>query len=130
MKLVCLWSIGSALATPELAVHGDMKTFIVGIVPYEHDVLMPPDPSGQGLADARLKLELTAGDASGSYRFSCPHCGVVQRKPASHRVVSILLATGVSYEIVPAFGQITEEEIAAFANALDQDGWYSELPRP
>ena len=82
------------------------------------------------LSTQDVGLELTAGEASGSYRFSCPTCGVVQRKPASHRVVSILLATGVSYEILPIFGEITEEEIAAFANALDQDGWYSELPLP
>ena len=75
-------------------------------------------------------LELAAEDATGNYRFACPTCGIVQRKPASHRVVSILLATGVAYEILPTLGEITEDEIAAFTRALDEDGWYSELPSP
>jgi hypothetical protein len=42
-------------------------------------------------------------------------------------VVSILLATGVEYEIVSASGPITEDEIAAFSKALDEDGWFSEI---
>lgn len=82
------------------------------------------------LTTADIGLELAAGDATGNYRFACPTCGGVQRKPASHRVVSILLATGVEYEILPAIGEITEAEIAAFASALDEDGWYSELTLP
>ena len=80
------------------------------------------------LTTSDIGLELAAGDSTGNYRFSCPECGAVQRKPASHRVVSILLATGVDYEILPTLGEITEDEIAAFARALDEDGWYSELP--
>ncbi|MEQ1503250.1 MAG: hypothetical protein ABMB14_13520 [Myxococcota bacterium] len=40
-----------------LALHRDVKTFIVGTFPYDHP-LMPPDPVAQGIADGRLKLEL------------------------------------------------------------------------
>ena len=79
------------------------------------------------LTTADLGLELAEGDSTGNYRFACPTCGIVQRKPANHRVVSILLATGVDYEIVPAPGIITEDEIAAFSRALDEGGWNSEL---
>jgi hypothetical protein len=79
------------------------------------------------LTTSDIGLELSTGGATGSYRFECPFCGVVQRRPANQRVVSILLATGVAYEIVSTSGPITEDEISAFALALDQDGWFSEL---
>ncbi len=77
-------------------------------------------------------LELVADGGEGRYRFSCPLCGRTQRRPASQRVVSILLATGVGYEIVGAGSPgtsdpITEDEIAAFARALDQGDWFEEL---
>lgn len=74
-----------------------------------------------------IGLELTAEGSTGSYRFACPFCGDTQRRPANHRVVSILLATGVSYEIVSPTGPITEDEIEQFAQALESDSWYSRL---
>ncbi len=74
-----------------------------------------------------IGLELAAEDSTGNYRFACPTCGLVHRKPVNHRVVSILLATGVDYEVLPALGTITEDEIAAFAAALDEGEWHSEL---
>ncbi len=79
------------------------------------------------LTTADIGLELAASDSTGNYRFACPSCGVVQRKPANHRVVSILLATGVDFEIVATPGVITDDEIAAFARALDEGEWHSEL---
>lgn len=79
------------------------------------------------LTTADIGLELAEDDSTGRYRFECPSCGFVQRKPANHRVVSILLATGVDYEIVPTLGAITEAEIAAFARSLDEGGWQAEL---
>ena len=82
------------------------------------------------LTIADIGLELIAEDATGNYRFACPTCGDVHRKPANHRVVSILLATGVEYEILPMLGEITEAEIATFTRSLGEDGWYSELPSP
>ena len=57
----------------------------------------------------------------------CPFCSAVQRRPANQRVVSILLATGVEYEIVTTAGPITETEIHSFAKALEADGWFAEL---
>jgi hypothetical protein len=41
--------------------------------------------------------------------------------------VSILLATGVEYEIVTTAGPITEAEVQSFARALENDGWFAEL---
>jgi hypothetical protein len=79
------------------------------------------------LTTADIGLELAAEGSTGNYRFDCPFCGLVQRRPANHRVVSILLATGVEYEIITTVGPITEEEIESFARALDIDGWFSEI---
>lgn len=67
-----------------------------------------------------LALELDADGDAGSYRFVCPTCGELSRRPASARVVSVLLATGVAYEIVPS-GPITEVEIDCFVTALDRE---------
>lgn len=49
----------SGAVTAEL--HGDLKTFFTATFPYEH-VLMPEAPTGQGVFDARLKLEAGFGD--------------------------------------------------------------------
>lgn len=79
------------------------------------------------LTTADVDLELSSGAHDGRYRFDCPFCGTTQRRPASQRVVSVLLATGVSYEIVATASAITEEEIATFASDLDGHDWFQEL---
>lgn len=45
----------------EASVHGDVKSFFTATFPYEH-LLMPDAPSGQGVLDGRLKLEVWRGD--------------------------------------------------------------------
>jgi hypothetical protein len=81
------------------------------------------------LVPGDLALELVSSSGTGSYVFCCPHCDELQRRPASHRVVSILLATGVAYQVVDEGpdGPITESEIASFAAALEHGGWEREL---
>ncbi|MFV1969539.1 MAG: hypothetical protein ACC683_00890 [Acidimicrobiia bacterium] len=79
------------------------------------------------LSTADIALELTGAGVAGSYRFSCPSCMAVQVRPATRRVVSILLATGVNYEITLAAAPITEDEIAGFIELLDEDDWFSRL---
>lgn len=81
------------------------------------------------LIPGELTLELTALSGSGTYAFDCPACGGSQRRPANHRVVSILLATGVGYEVLPEGDAITEAEILEFAAALDSEGWTKHLYR-
>jgi hypothetical protein len=86
----------------------------------------------QGCGDVELSthdiaLELTGTGDAGSYRFSCPSCSSVQIRPATRRVVSILLATGVNYEITLAASLITESEIEGFVADLDDDDWFSRL---
>jgi hypothetical protein len=79
------------------------------------------------LSTSDIALELTGAGNAGSYRFSCPQCLSTQVRPATRRVVSILLATGVSYEITLAAAPITEGEISGFAQMLDEDDWFSRL---
>lgn len=67
-----------------------------------------------------LALELEPNEESGTYRFNCPDCGEVERRPANARVVSVLLATGVAYEVV-RLDPITEDEINTFVSALDTE---------
>ena len=79
------------------------------------------------LTTSDVGLEISAGADEGRYRFDCPFCGTTQRRPASQRVVSVLLATGVAYDIVATASAITEEEIATFSNDLDGQDWFQEL---
>jgi predicted RNA-binding Zn-ribbon protein involved in translation (DUF1610 family) len=72
-------------------------------------------------------LEMAVGAEEGQYRFSCPFCGTTQRRPASRRVVSVLLATGVTYEIVATASPISEQEITEFASALNDEDWFKEV---
>ena len=79
------------------------------------------------LTTTDIRLELGAESGVGNYRFDCPFCGAVQRRPANERVVSILMATGVEYEIIALDSPITEDEISEFVDALEQENWISKL---
>ena len=79
------------------------------------------------LAPTDLALHLTPSSGTGTYVFACPHCEQTQSRPANHRVVSILLATGVAYEVIDDCGPITETEIRDFVSSLDGDEWRHHL---
>lgn len=79
------------------------------------------------LSTSDIALELTGAGEAGSYRFVCPACSGVQVRPASPRVISILLATGVTYEIMLAAPPITEIDIDTFVAMLDEDDWINRL---
>ncbi len=79
-----------------------------------------------GTSDISLELEGTGDE--GTYRFVCPECFTIQRRPASQRVVSVLLATGVPYEVtLAAPGPITEGELDRFVRLLETDDWFNRL---
>jgi len=79
------------------------------------------------LSTSDIALELTGAGDAGSYRFTCPICLSVQVRPATRRVVSILLATGVHYEITLGASPITEADIDGFIEMLDEDDWFARL---
>lgn len=78
------------------------------------------------LAPTDLSLRLEATTGLGTYHFECPHCEQIQARPANHRVVSILLATGVAYEVRDDH-PITESEIDEFMEHLDRGDWREHL---
>ena len=79
------------------------------------------------LTVADVALELLPGAQEGRYRFACPVCGTIRRRPANRRVVTILLATGVVSVDARVARPIDEAEIATFAAALGGPGWFKEL---
>ena len=80
------------------------------------------------LTDRHLRLELSPEWTSGSYIFTCPYCDREERRPASQRIVTILLAAGVTYEVVETLdGPISDAEIERFCKALESEDWMSEL---
>ena len=64
-----------------------------------------------------LLLEIHEDGSSGSYSFTCPNCNADASRLAGHRVIMVLLATGVEYVVV--VDGITEDEIASFVNSLE-----------
>ena len=72
------------------------------------------------LTPEEVELELRPGGREGNYHFKCPTCDKLQRRPANSRVVSVLLATGVSFEVINT-DPITVREIDAFAAALESE---------
>ena len=66
-----------------------------------------------------LSLELDPSKNSGAYRFFCPACSTLQRRPANARIVSVLLATGVTYDVIQP-EPITEQEINTFVQNLEE----------
>ncbi len=79
-----------------------------------------PDCGDVMLGIEELTLLLTPHEAGGTYTFHCPLCSVHRARVAGPRVVMVLLAAGVEYEITQP-GTITEADIAAFVDALDTD---------
>lgn len=67
-----------------------------------------------------VALELRPGGREGDYTFTCPSCTFEQRRPANSRVVSVLLATGVHFEVINP-EPITEGEIEEFMAALETE---------
>jgi hypothetical protein len=67
-----------------------------------------------------IHLLLQPGGREGVYVFTCPACGLNQNRSANSRVVSVLLATGVSFEVRNP-NPITEDEITKFIVALENE---------
>ncbi len=87
-----------------------MTTIKTTCTPYG-DIHLTPDD---------VALELGPGGREGDYRLNCPTCTEPQRRPANSRVVSVLLATGVAFEVIDP-DPITEREIDAFVAALEAE---------
>lgn len=72
------------------------------------------------LGTGDLSLQLDPERKGGWYLFTCPYCTRVERRIANERVVTVLLATGVAYEVIVP-DPITESEIEKFVAALEHE---------
>lgn len=79
------------------------------------------------LTTDRITLYLIADQLDGMYCFTCPFCGREQEIAAGPRVVRILQAVGVEYEIRVTPSSISEAEISNFGRELDREGWIEGL---
>lgn len=79
-----------------------------------------PDCGDVMLGIEALHLELTPHETTGTYGYDCPLCDTRRERPAGPRVVMVLLAAGVAYDIAGA-DVITEADVDAFVAALDTE---------
>ena len=54
-----------------------------------------PDCGDVELTTADVKVRVCLDDDRGEYRFTCPVCSMVIVKPAEHRTIDLLVASGV-----------------------------------
>ncbi|MGH8916692.1 MAG: hypothetical protein ACRDZM_19535, partial [Acidimicrobiia bacterium] len=88
-----------------------LMTIIKATCPRCGGVLLSPDD---------VSLELAPDGRGGDYRFRCPKCTALLHGPANPRMVSVLLATGVT-SVITTEHRITEHEIEAFVTALETE---------
>lgn len=89
----------------EARVSGDLKSFFTATLPYDH-LLMPDAPTGQGIFDARLKLDAGFGDA---FTFQ------------AHQTVTALTASSVATGTSTGVGLQAPEAIKLSWTAFDDD---------
>lgn len=89
MILALLLTVSVARAGPvDAEVHGDVKTFFMGLFPYD-GVLMPEQAVGQGFASTRLRVDLRRGP----WRVQAHHF-IATQSPSPTRVSAV--NTGVA----------------------------------
>lgn len=77
-----------------------------------------------------------SADLAASYAFRCPVCRLMVTKPTDHRVVDVLISSGVALHTwdVPAEIEevhegppVTWDDILDFHFRLNEDGWLSRI---
>lgn len=88
------------------------------------------------LRPSDLTVRLFGVDDAGTYTFECPDCGDPVTRPASPRIVSLLLSAGVQREDVSPPAEVLErrsgppidaDDLIDFHMLLEQDGWLERL---
>lgn len=57
-----------------------------------------PDCGDVELTTADVRVRVCLDDDRGEYRFTCPVCTMVVVKPAEHRTIDLLVASGVEMD--------------------------------
>jgi len=83
-----------------------------------------------------LTVRVCADDSSGSYRFMCPTCDQVVDRPASGRIVELLLSAGAHHETWtwpaelgerPAGPPLTPDDLLDLHMVLQSPRWFEDL---
>ncbi len=84
------------------------------------------------LQSTQLIVRVCSDDDSAAYRFRCPNCEDQVSKPASGRIVDLLVAAGVRMEVWQLPAEVREhhdgppldlDDLLDFHLLLRQDGW-------
>jgi len=85
------------------------------------------------LQSSQLIVRVCSDDDSAAYRFRCPRCADQVSKPASGRIVDLLVAAGVRMEVWQLPAEVREnhadgppfdlDDVLDFHLLLRQDGW-------
>ena len=89
-----------------------------------------PDCGDVELTTSDVRVRVCLDDDRGEYRFTCPICSMVIVKPAEHRTIDLLVASGVEMDTwtLPAElfetrsgGRINHDDILDFHRLLHDD---------
>ena len=90
-----------------------------------------PDCGDVELTTHDVKVRVCLDDDRGEYRFTCPVCSMVIVKPAEHRTIDLLVASGVHMDTwtLPAElfehrsgSRISHDDILDFHKMLEDEG--------
>lgn len=85
---------------------------------------------------ADVQIQVCASSASATYSFQCPDCRLITTKEAGERVFGALSAAGceiVMWSLPAELHEqkvgppITHDDLLAFHDALEDDGWMEKL---
>ena len=88
------------------------------------------------LTSQQMQVLVCSADLAAAYAFRCPLCHLMVTKPTDHRVVDVLVSSGVPLRTwdVPAEIEevhegpaITWDDILDFHFRLSEDGWLSRM---
>lgn len=91
-----------------------------------------PECGDVRLQSKELIVRVCSDDDSAAYRFRCPRCTDHVSKPASGRIVDLLVAAGVRMEVWQLPAEVHErhdgpplglDDLLDFHLLLHQDGW-------
>jgi len=88
------------------------------------------------LGTGDITVRVCSDDASGAYLFRCPRCAQAVTRPASERIVDVLVSSGVRLEVWrlpsefrerpdgPPFGP---DDVLDFHERLQSPRWFEDL---
>lgn len=88
------------------------------------------------LTSQQMQILVCSADLAAAYAFRCPECRLMVTKPTDHRVVDVLVSSGVPLRTwdVPAEIEevhegpaITWDDILDFHFRLGEDGWLTRM---